>query len=186
MHIMAGNLIARSVHDLTAAAWFGGSLMGAVGLNGATSEAKDPKERLRLSSDGWARWVPWEVAAVAAHTIGGIGVIAGNRRRLKKQRGAGAATVVKLLVTVAAAGVTAYAGALGAKVKQHENEGAAGAVKPGKKSSAELASAQQQLKLAQWAMPALTGVALILNALHGEQQRGLPGALDSSLRNKLH
>src|SRR4051794_28909738 len=47
MHIMAGNLIARSVHDLTAAAWFGGSLMGAIGLNGAAAQAKDPAERTR-------------------------------------------------------------------------------------------------------------------------------------------
>ena len=51
---MAGNLLARSVHDLSAAAWFGGSLMGAIGLNGATAEAKDPAERTRLSSLGWA------------------------------------------------------------------------------------------------------------------------------------
>lgn len=178
------NTFVRSLHDLGLAAWFGGSLMGAVGLNGATSEAKDPTERLRLSSDGWGRWVPWELAAVAAHTIGGIGVIAGNRKRIKKQRGAGAATAAKLVVTVAAAGATAYAGALGARVKKHENEGADGAVKPGKKSSPELASALQQLKYAQWAMPVLTGIALILNSLHGEQQRGLPGVLDTGGRNK--
>ena len=172
------NTFVRSLHDLGLAAWFGGSLMGAVGLNGATSEAKDPKERLRLSSDGWARWVPWEVAAVTAHTIGGIGVIAGNRNRIQKQSGAGAATVAKFVLTAAAAGSTAYAGALGARVKKHEHEGADGAVKPGKKSSPELASAQQQLRVAQWVTPVLTGIALILNALHGEQQRGLPGALD--------
>ena len=177
------NTFVRSLHDLGLAAWFGGSLMGAVGLNGAASEAKDPTERLRLSSDGWGRWVPWEVAAVTAHTIGGIGVIAGNRQRIKKQRGAAAATVAKLLVTVAAAGTTAYAGMLGARVKAHEGEGARGAVKPGKKSSAELASAQKQLRIAQWAMPALTGTALILNALHGEQQRGLPGILDTRGRS---
>ncbi|MDT5205049.1 MAG: hypothetical protein QOD34_1685, partial [Mycobacterium sp.] len=29
------NTVIRSLHDLGAAAWFGGSLMGAVGLNGA-------------------------------------------------------------------------------------------------------------------------------------------------------
>ena len=178
------NTFVRSLHDLGLAAWFGGSLMGAVGLNGAASEAKDPRERLRLSSDGWGRWVPWEIAAVAAHTIGGIGVIAGNRKRIQTQPGAGSATVVKLLVTVAAAGATAYAGALGAKVKQHENEGAAGATDPGKNASPELASALKQLKIAQWAMPALTGVALILNSLHGEQQRGLPGVLDTGGKNK--
>lgn len=174
------NTFVRSLHDLGLAAWFGGSLMGAVGLNGAASNAKDPKERLRLSSNGWGRWVPWEIAAMTAHTIGGVGVIAGNRNRIQKQRGAGAATAAKFLVTVAAAGTTAYAGALGARVKKHEKEGGARALRPHKKSSAELAAAQQQLRIAQWAMPVLTGIALVLNALHGEQQRGLPGVLDTS------
>ena len=35
---MSGNSLVRSLHDLSAAAWFGGSLMGAVGLNGAASD----------------------------------------------------------------------------------------------------------------------------------------------------
>ena len=63
----------RSMHDLGAAAWFGGSLMGAVGVNGAADAAKDPTERLRLSSIGWAKWTPWQVAAVGVHAVGGIG-----------------------------------------------------------------------------------------------------------------
>src|SRR5688572_24221734 len=45
----------RSMHDVGLAAWFGGSLMGAVGLNGAAAAAADPRERLRLSSKGWQR-----------------------------------------------------------------------------------------------------------------------------------
>ena len=65
----------RSMHDLGAAAWFGGSLMGAVGVNGAADAAKDPTERLRLSSIGWAKWTPWQVAAVGVHAVGGIGLI---------------------------------------------------------------------------------------------------------------
>jgi hypothetical protein len=31
------NTVARTLHDLGLAAWFGGSLMGATGLNGAAS-----------------------------------------------------------------------------------------------------------------------------------------------------
>jgi hypothetical protein len=34
------NTVARSLHDLGLAAWFGGSLMGAVGLNGAAGAAR--------------------------------------------------------------------------------------------------------------------------------------------------
>ena len=34
------NTVSRSLHDLGAAAWFGGSLMGAVGVNGAALVAR--------------------------------------------------------------------------------------------------------------------------------------------------
>ena len=36
------NTIVRLMHDLGAAAWFGGSLMGAVGLNGAATPPTPP------------------------------------------------------------------------------------------------------------------------------------------------
>jgi hypothetical protein len=168
----------RSMHDLGAAAWFGGSLMGAVGVNGAADAAKDPTERLRLSSIGWAKWTPWQVAAVGVHAVGGIGLIITNRRRQAVQPGAAANTAVKLVLTGLAAGVTAYSGVLGSRVAKHTEEGAAGSVTPGSTSSAELASAQRQLKICQWAIPALSGSLIVLGAIHGEQQRGVAGELD--------
>src|SRR6476620_12368184 len=87
MHIMAGNLIARSVHDLTAAAWFGGSLMGAIGLNGAAAQAKDPAERTRLSTAGWMRWAPVQTAAFAAHLAADLAIAWDNKGRIAKQAG---------------------------------------------------------------------------------------------------
>ena len=42
------NTVLRTLHDAGAAAWFGGSLMGAVGLNGAAAHAQNPAERTRL------------------------------------------------------------------------------------------------------------------------------------------
>ena len=170
----------RSLHDLGAAAWFGGSLMGAVGVNGAADAAKDPTERLRLSSIGWAKWTPWQIAAVGVHAVGGAGLLITNRRRSKAQPGATANNVAKIIVTAAAAGVTAYSGTLGAKVLKHADEGAAGSVTPGSTSSEELASAQRQLKVCQWLIPALTGTIVVLGAVHGEQQRGVAGLLDLS------
>lgn len=168
----------RSLHDLGMAAWFGGSLMGAVGLNGAADAAKDPTERLRLSSIGWAKWTPVQVAAVGIHAVGGAGLILSNRRRLAAQPGAGSNTTLKLVVTGLAAGVTAYSGVLGSKIMKHADEGAPGAVQPGPTSSKELASAQKQLKVCQWAIPALTGVLVVLGVVQGEQQRGVAGLLD--------
>ena len=37
------NTVSRSLHDLGLAAWFGGSLMGAVGLNGAAAQVDEPE-----------------------------------------------------------------------------------------------------------------------------------------------
>jgi hypothetical protein len=46
-----------------------------------------------------------------------------------------------------------------------------------------VASAQRQLKVLQWVIPALTGGIVVLNALHGEQQRPnqqVPGILQGA------
>jgi len=180
------NTLIRSMHDLGAAAWFGGSLMGAVGVNGAADAAKDPTERLRLSSIGWAKWTPWQVAAVGVHAVGGIGLLITNRRRSKTQPGAAANNIVKIVLTAAGAGVTAYSGVLGAKVAKHSDEGAEGSVTPGSTSSAELASAQRQLKVCQWLIPAFSGSLIVLGAIHGEQQRGVAGLLDLSTDEVQH
>ena len=172
------NTLVRSMHDVGLAAWFGGSLMGATGLNGATSEAASPVERLRLSNLGWAKWTPWQIAAVGTHAVGGVGLILSNRNRLVVQPAASSNTAVKLVLTAAAAGVTAYSGVLGAKLRKFESEGAASATEPKADSSPEQKSAQQQLKITQWVIPALTGVLLVMGAAQGEQQRGIAGLAD--------
>ena len=172
------NTFIRSLHDVGLAAWFGGSLMGAVGLNGATAEAKDPTERLRLSSLGWAKWTPVQVAAIGAHAVGGLGLIISARKRVATQPGAGANTVIKLVITVAAAGASAYSGVLGAKIKKHDQEGAVGTTEPSSTASPELEASQKQLKALQWAIPLLTGTAVVLGAVHGEQQRVGGGAIE--------
>ncbi|MFH5821237.1 hypothetical protein [Georgenia sp. AZ-5] len=171
------NTLSRSMHDLGLAAWFGGSLMGAVGLNGATSQAKDPRERLTLSSKGWGMWAPVNAAAVGTHVIGSIGLIAGNKARLMAQPEAMTNTVVKGVLTVVAAGVTAYSGMLGTKVAKQGSEGEVGegATEPAPGSSTKLTAAQKQLKAMQWAIPFLTGTLVVLAAQQGEQQRPVAG-----------
>lgn len=165
------NTVARSMHDLGLAAWFGGSLMGAVGLNGATSEADDPRERLRLAALGWKRWSPVNAAAIGVHALGGLGLIAGNRRRVGHQDGALANTIIKSGLTVAAAALTAYSGALGRKVEQEGHQGGKGATEPDPSATRGLATAQTQLRQIQWAIPAVTALLVVLGAQQGEQQR---------------
>ena len=176
------NTLIRSMHDIGLAAWFGGNLMGAVGLNGGTAEARDPRERLRLSSAGWAKWMPVQLAALVVHGVGGVGLIMANRSRLASQAEARRNTVVKLVVTGAALASTAYSGVLGMKVAKNSEEGATGVTEPAMTSSNELASAQSQQKVLQWVTPALTAILLVLSAQQGEQQRPFAGLVQSRFR----
>lgn len=171
------NTFIRSLHDIGLAAWFGGNLMGAVGLNGATAKAKDPTERLRLSSLGWAKWAPVQLVALAAHGIGGVGLIAGNKGRLATQPESRTNTIVKIVVTGLAGAASLYSGLLGRKIAAHAEEGAAGVTEPGSTTSEELAKAQRTQKVLQWATPVLTAVLLVLAAQQGEQQRPVAGLL---------
>ena len=172
------NTVLRSMHDLGMAAWFGGTLMGVVGLNGASAKAVDPTERLRLSSIGWGRWAPVQGAAILTHAIGGVGVIVTNSGRLAAQPDARANAYVKLPLTIVAAGLSLYAGILGTRIAKHADEGAAGTTEPGASSSPELASAQRQQKIVQWTLPLVTGVLIVMGAQQGEQQRPVAGWLD--------
>jgi hypothetical protein len=46
-----------------------------------------------------------------------------------------------------------------------------GATEPSEATPEDVAAAQRQLKALQWAIPALTGALLVVNARMGEQQR---------------
>lgn len=170
------NTVVRSLHDIGLAAWFGGTLMGAVGLNGGSAKAKNPAEHLRLSSTGWAKWAPVQIAAILAHGIGGVGLILGNKGRLASKPESRTNTIVKLALTAVAAATTLYAGILGAKISAHADEVGEGATEPTEESaSPALISAQRQQKVLQWVIPAVTAVLIVLGAQQGEQQRPIAG-----------
>ncbi|MBC7723941.1 MAG: hypothetical protein H7146_04210 [Burkholderiaceae bacterium] len=175
------NTVIRSMHDLGLAAWFGGGLMGAVGLNGAAAKAKDPAERLSLASVGWSQWSPVQFAAMALHGIGGIGLIYANKSRLLAQPGSRANTTVKVIVTLGAIGSTIYSGLVGTKMAKHSSEGGAGVTEAHPGASPELQSAQDQQRILQWVTPVLTAVLIILAAQQGEQQRPIAGLLKARL-----
>ncbi|PRY68436.1 hypothetical protein B0I08_104138 [Glaciihabitans tibetensis] len=177
------NTFIRSLHDIGLAAWFGGTLMGAVGLNGGAATAKDPSERLAVASAGWAKWAPVQLGALAIHGIGGAGLIFANKSRLLSQPESRTNTIVKLGLTVAAAGTSLYSGILGARIAKHAEEGAHGVTEPSAASSDELESAQTQQKLLQWVTPAITLVLIVLAAQQGEQQRPVAGLLASKIRD---
>ncbi len=166
------NTLIRSMHDLGLAAWFGGSLMGAIGLNGATRTAVAPQDDLAVAASGWGRWSPVATAAVGVHLIGGAGLVLANRGRLTAQHGAGANAAAKTVLTIAAMATTAYSGVLGAHLAaENDNTPVEAATVPSDATPARIARSQQQLRILQWVTPALTGVLIVLGAHQGEQQR---------------
>jgi hypothetical protein len=165
------NTVVRTMHDLGLAAWFGGSLAGAVGINGAAADVPDEKLRLVVANAGWARWTPVNLAAIAAHLVGGVGVLYANKGRVATQRGVGVSTAAKLALTGAALAVTAYSRMQGKKLQDAGMVPVHGATEPSADTPADVAKAQQQLKVCQWAIPALTAGLAVLNVVEGEQQR---------------
>jgi CBS domain-containing protein len=165
------NTVARTLHDVGLAAWFGGSLMGAVGLNGAAAAVDPAEQRLRVANAGWARWTPVNLAGIAAHIAGGSMLLVANKGRLASQRGVARATIAKTALTGLALAATGYSRALGAKLQQVGDAPVEGGTTPTAGSPEEVAKVQRQLDVLQWVIPGLTGATLVLNAKMGEQQR---------------
>ncbi len=177
------NTVSRSLHDLGLAAWFGGSLMGAIGVNGAAAQVEEPKQRLRVANAGWNRWTPVNLAGIAAHLAGGAVLLTANKGRVAGQQGVAQATAVKTALTGAALAATAWSRALGAKLEEAGEVPVQGGTEPSADTPEDVAKAQRQLKVLQWVIPALTGAVLVLNARMGEQQR--PAQVSGGLLGRL-
>jgi hypothetical protein len=165
------NTVIRSLHDLGLATWFGGSLAGAVGFNGAAADVPDEKPRLRVANAAWARWTPVNLVGIGAHLVGAAGLLYANKGRVATQQGVGTSTIAKAALTGVALAATGYSRALGKKLEKADGEPVEGGTDPTPATSPDVARAQRQLKVCQRLIPALTGGLEVLNALHGEQQR---------------
>ncbi len=170
---MAGNqnTIARTLHDLGLGAWFGGSLMGALALNRAASEVKDPSERGRVANAGWGRWTPVNLGAIAAYVVGAIQLTRANKGRLAGQRGVGRLSMAKTVVTGMALAYTAYGRALGQRVMSQGDVPVQDGTTPLPETPQEIQRAQRQLKLLQYVIPAHVAALIAISAKMGEQQR---------------
>ena len=165
------NTVARSLHDLGLASWFGGSLMGAVGLNGAAREVDNPGQRARVANAGWNRWTPVNAASIGAHLLGALQLTRANKDRVAAQSGVRRATIAKGAFTAAALGATGYSRLLGRRMDQAGDVPVESGTAPSYATPPDVAKTQQQLRILQWTIPALTGAVVVMNALMGEQQR---------------
>lgn len=175
--------VLRSMHDTGLAAWFGGSLMGAVGLNGAAAQVDDPTERLEVASTGWARWTPVNLAAIATHLVGAAGILATESRRTAAQKGVAKMSAAKTALTAAALGATAYSRIQGRKMEQASRVPVEGITEPTTETPSQVASAQRRQRVAQWAIPATTGALLVISSFAGEQQK--PGAVARGILGRI-
>ncbi|MEV4843783.1 hypothetical protein AB0K20_11275 [Micromonospora matsumotoense] len=161
----------RSMHDLGLAAWFGGSLMGALGVNGAAARISDSTQRLPVASAGWARWTPVNAAAIGAHLAGAVGELATESPRMMAQSGVGRMSAVKTALTVSALAATGYSRLIGMKLQNAGNTPVSGTTEPNYQTPTEVAHRQRQMKVLQWTIPALTGALVVVTAYMGEQQK---------------
>ena len=168
---MTAHPVIRNLHDLGLAAWTGGSLMGAVGLNGAAAALDDPRQRASASTAGWSRWAPVNAAAIAAHLVGAAGLLYTDSSRVVSQRGVGTSSALKTAATAAGLGVAAWSAALNRKMAAAGPVPVAGATEPGVGTPADVAATQRQLKLVQWLNPAVGFALVALSSWQSEQQR---------------
>jgi hypothetical protein len=181
--VPSDQLLARSLHDLGAAAWFGGSLMGVTGLHAASGAIQDPTDRARVASAGWQAWGPWRSSALALHVAGSLSLLWGNKGRLAAQQGALTTNWIKTGVAVTALAADAYAGILGRKIAAHEPVEVTSALEPAEQTPDEVAQLQRKLRVVQWSVPVLTGANVVLTSKMGEQQR--PANLASGVFGRL-
>jgi hypothetical protein len=174
--------VARGLNTVGLAAWFGGSLMGAVALRGAgASEGRSP-DALEVENDAWRAWSPVQTVAIGAHLLGSAKLATTNKGRVFGQQGVASVSIVKTACTLGAVGATWYASRLGRQVHERAAAAAArdredhgpGAVRSGtadRTAEEALRADLQRLRLVQMAVPALTGAMLVADARLGEQQR---------------
>lgn len=155
-----------AVHDVSLATWFGGHWMGALSLNGATMEVDDHTQRIRVADAGWWRWSPVDAVAVASHVL--------SARALGRL---GRHTPARAAVTTAALLATVEAGLSGQRVMRAGDVPVATAVVPIADTPEEVAAAQRRLRVAQWLVPACTGLLWLVNALQqtGDASSGTRG-----------
>ena len=165
------NTVARTVRDLGLANWFGGSLMGAVGLNGSAQAVSDPQQRNRVPRAGWQRWTPLEAAGILAVVAGDSVLIASRPQHLAAQHGYARNLAIKLAINGAAVAATAATWLLGRRLDQAGEVPVEGATEPTPDTPPQAAGAQRGLRVLQWAVPVLTGAHIAMNVVLAEQER---------------
>lgn len=164
------NAVARTLHDVGLAGWFGGALMGAAAINGTARKEGQTATSVRVANEAWRRWSPFWAASIALHGIGAARLTTANATRLRAQRGVAGTAAAKAALTLAALGASGYARLLARGLPEDATP------------TPEQATRRERLARVQWAVPALLLGVVALNARMGEDQR--PGAVADGVRGR--
>jgi hypothetical protein len=147
--------------------------MGAIGLNAASKEIENPSDRSRVANAGWAKWTPLNLAAIAGYVASGAVITKSNKARIAGQEGVARASLAKGAITGVALAATAYSRLLGQRIMNEDGVSVQDAVTPNDETPGDVAKAQRQLKVLQWAIPAHVASLIAISSQMGEQQRPL-------------
>jgi len=173
---MSTHPVIRTLHNVGLAAWTGGSLMGAIGLNGAASALDDPAQRSKGATAGWSRWAPVNAAAIGSHLVGAAGLLVTDWPRVRHQQGVAKSSAIKTATTGVGLGVAVWSAVLNRSMAKAGGVPVAGATEAALSTPPEVARTLRQLKLVQWLNPA-AGLALIaLSDWQSQQQRASEAA----------
>lgn len=176
------NTVFRTANTLSLAAWFGGSLMGLVGLPRATTTASGDDGRsskaIRAEGRGWSAWQPVQAGAIASQLASGAALTLANRHRIAGQRGVARTSIVRAGLTGLAIGATAMAARSGRRLEHaldasdSDGKGKSGDdARDGTDATTDVEAIERRTRMLQVAVPVLTGALLTMDSLMGEQQR---------------
>jgi hypothetical protein len=185
------HVLAQSVHDLGAALWFGGAVMGVAGVNKSGNDLRDGLDKVRVASSAWSRFAPAEWTGIAAVLLAGAQLTQASKGRLAAQHGWARAGSTKAAVAVAGAAATGYAAYSGSRIgKLAEQAASSGrpvdvqdASQPNAQTPPEIAAWQRKQRLAQYAVPLLAGANIVLNSYLVQTYR--PGATAKGLLKRV-
>jgi len=182
---------AQAVHDLGAALWFGGSVMGVAGVNKAGADLRDGVDKVRVAESAWRRFAPAQWLGIGAVMIAGSRLTLESKTRLAVQHGIGRAGAAQATVAVAGAAATAFAAWSGNKIGQLTERAAErgelfdteDATIPNAQTPPEVAAWQRRQRVAQYLVPVLAGANIVLNAYLTQHYR--PGVTIAGIARRL-
>ena len=182
---------AQAVHDLGAALWFGGSVMGVAGVNKSGADLRDGVDKVRVAESAWKRFAPVQWLGIGAVMIAGSRLTWESKTRLAVQHGIGRAGAAQAAMAVAGAAATGFAAWSGHRIGQlterakdrGERIDTEDATIPNAATPPEVAMWQRRERVAQYLVPALAGANIVLNAYLTQHYR--PGVTVAGIVRRL-